>query len=400
MNIKMIRSANQIIKEIIAQKDISFLMLILSLFLLPLSINFSTFTFILSIGLKVIQVVFNKDKVFSTKALRQSSIIGVVFLSYIIIDSIAQTGFTYTLSVFEKQFSHWTLLFLIPMLLKDKKSNSLLIWALFIGVVTTIVWVAVSSIINKIDFDRNAFQDIVDIHHTYLAMYMLFLMNVVLLRTVKNKRYNWRKISVLTLIIIAVFAIIFILESKVSILIFGVLFVIHLIPEFSKKNVLKHILIVLVIVSGIFIFNKKIGVSYENALDFRTQIWDASIKTIKENPLFGNLKAQEKELLNYKHYVSGKYYFLDSDLNSHNQYLSILMKYGIFGFIFSLFFVVNILKKINRKTSKYTIRELIGFATIITLTFYIENILDRHHGIVFFAVFYNYYLVKTENESN
>lgn len=79
MNVKITKGIYQIIKENIAQNDISFLMLILSLFLLPLSINFSTFTFILSIGLKVIQVVFKKDKVFSTKALRQSSIIGVVF---------------------------------------------------------------------------------------------------------------------------------------------------------------------------------------------------------------------------------------------------------------------------------------------------------------------------------
>jgi O-antigen ligase len=139
-------------------------------------------------------------------------------------------------------------------------------------------------------------------------------------------------------------------------------------------------------------------VSYESALDFRTQIWDASIKTIREYPFFGNLKAPEKELLNYKHYVSGKYYFLDSDLNSHNQYLSIILKYGLFGFILLSFFVVNIFKKIENKTSKYKIRELIGFAAIIGLSFYIENILDRHHGIMFFAIFYNYYLVEIENE--
>ncbi len=400
MNVKITKGIYQIIKENIAQNDISFLMLAISLFLLPLSINFSTFTFILSIGLKAVQVIVKKDRFFYSKTLKQSSIIGIVFLSYIIVNSIVQTNFAYTINVFEKQFSHWTLLFLTPILLKDKKTNTLLVWALFIGVVTTIVWVALSSIINKIDFNRNAFLEIVDIHHTYLSIYLLFLMNFVLLRTVKNKHYSLRKISILILIIISVFTIIFILESKVSILIFAVLFVIHMIPEFSKKNGLKYILIVLVIVSGIFIFNKKIGVNYENALDFRTQIWDASIKTIKENPFFGNLKAPEKELLNYKHYISGKYYFLDSDLNSHNQYLSILMKYGVFGIIFSLFFVVIIFKKINKKTSKYKIRELIGFAVIMGLSFYIENILDRHHGIMFFAIFYNYYLVEIDYEDD
>lgn len=393
----MLKLKCQILKEVLHKKDFSFLMLMLSMFLLPLTINFSTFTFILSIGLKVVQVIFKKDRFFNSKALKHSSIIGVVFLSYIIINSIVQTNFEYTINVFEKQFSHWTLLFFTPMLLRDKKANSLLIWSLFIGVTITIVWVALSSLIYNISFDRNAFQDIVDIHHTYLAIYILFLISFVLLRTTK-KQYNLKTISVLTLIVISGFVIIFILKSKVSLIIFFILLVIYLTPEFSKKNFLKHILIILVIVSGIFIFNKNNNIRYESALDFRMQIWDASISNIKENPFFGNLKVPEKELLNYKHYINGKYYFLDSDLNSHNQYLSILMKYGIFGIIFSLFFILYFLKNINRKTNKYLKRELIAFAVIIGLIFYIENVLDRHHGIMFFAVFYNYYLVETENE--
>ena len=62
--------------------------------------------------------------------------------------------------------------------------------------------------------------------------------------------------------------------------------------------------------------------------------------------------------------------------------------------------MVNILKKINKKTSKYKIRELIGFAVIMGLSFYIENILDRHHGIMFFAIFYNYYLVEIDYEDD
>ena len=57
-------------------------------------------------------------------------------------------------------------------------------------------------------------------------------------------------------------------------------------------------------------------------------------------------------------------------------------------------------KKTNPKTGKKTMREAIGFLTIIALIFYIENIMDRHHGIVFLTVFYNYYLVAIENEEN
>lgn len=396
----MTSKAYQIIKESIAQKDISFLMLAISLFLLPLSINFSTFYFLLSLGLKTVQIIFRKDQIFNTKALIQSSMIGVLFLSYIIIDAIAQTNFIDTINVFEKQFSHWTLLFLTPMLLKDKKANTLLVWSFFIGVIATIIWVTLVSVIQGVVLNKTAFLNVVDIHHTYLAIYILFIINFMLIRWVKNKKYSVKKTIVLLLAIVSAFAIIFILGSKIAMVIFATLFIIQFSPELSKQNVLKYLLFVLIITTGMFVFNKQLSVNYESALDFRTQIWDASIKTIKENPFFGNLQTPEKELLNYKHYVSGKYYFLDSDLNSHNQYLSILMKYGIFGIIFSLFFVVNILKKINKKTSKYKIRELIGFAVIMGLSFYIENILDRHHGIMFFAIFYNYYLVEIDYEDD
>jgi O-antigen ligase len=393
-----IKEIYQIIKESIAQKDISFLMLAISVFLLPLSINFSTFTFILSLGLKGVQVIFKKDRFFNTKTLRQSSIIGAVFLSYIIINAIIQTSFIDTINVFEKQFSHWSLLFLTPMLLKDKKANMLLVCSFFIGVITTIVWVILVSVIQGIAFNKIAFLNAVDIHHTYIAIYILFLINIMLPEWVKNKKDSFKKPNVIFLAIVSAFAVIFILGSKIAMVAFAVLFIIQFSPELSKNNALKYLLFVLIITVGIFVFNKQLSVNYESALDFRTQIWDASIKTIKENPFFGNLKAQEKELLNYKHYISGKYYFMDSDLNSHNQYLSIVLKYGFLGFILLSFFIINILKKVNKKISKYKIREIIGFAVILGLTFYIENILDRHHGIMFFAIFYNYYLVEIKYE--
>jgi O-antigen ligase len=394
----MIRNTCQIIKESIAQKDISFLMLAISVFLLPLSINFSTFTFILSLGLKGVQVIFRKERVFNTKTLRQSSMIGAMFLSYIIIDAIVQTNVIETINVFEKQFSHWTLLFLTPMLLKDKKSNTLLVWAFFIGVITTIVWVISVSVIQSIAFNKTAFLNVVDIHHTYMAIYILFLINIMTAEWVKNKKDSLKKTSVKFLAIVSAFTVIFILGSKIAMVIFAVLFIIQFSPELSKNNALKYLLFALIITLGMFVFNKQLSVNYERALDFRIQIWEASIQTIKENLFFGNLKAPEKELLNYKHYLSGKYYFLDSDLNSHNQYLSIVLKYGLLGFMLISFFIVNIFNKINKKTSKYKIREVIGFAVIMGLSFYIENILDRHHGIVFFAIFYNYYLVEIEYE--
>jgi len=171
-----------------------------------------------------------------------------------------------------------------------------------------------------------------------------------------------------------------------------------LLPKFNRRRIPLYIVLLAASIFFTQAFNNKIQVSYERALDFRLQIWEVSFKIFKENPIFGNLKLPEKDLLNYNHYMNGKYYFLDSDLNSHNQYLSILMKYGALGAILFLFFVMYISRLAIKKTDNLIIREFIGFSLILLIVFYIENVLDRHHGIVYATFFYNYYLVAIENE--
>ncbi|GAA4268730.1 hypothetical protein GCM10022257_08310 [Hyunsoonleella aestuarii] len=60
---------------------------------------------------------------------------------------------------------------------------------------------------------------------------------------------------------------------------------------------------------------------------------------------------------------------------------------------------MNAINTLNKSTSKRCIKEAIGVGVIVLITFYIENVLDRHHGIVFCTVFYNYYLVAIQNEN-
>jgi O-antigen ligase len=151
---------------------------------------------------------------------------------------------------------------------------------------------------------------------------------------------------------------------------------------------------------SIILFNQKLNTSYKNAVDFRLEIWHQSVKSIKENLFFGDLKMQEKDLLNEKHYLNGRYDLMNSDLNSHNQYLSILLKFGIIGFLILTLYILNLIEALNKATSKDTVKSVLGFSAIILIVFYIENILDRHHGIVFVSVFYNYYLVAIQNETN
>jgi O-antigen ligase len=387
------------VKTIYQAKDFAFLLLSLALFLLPLSINLSTFTLFLTLGLRLIQVFFLKQKLFRVKALKHSSLIGLFFFIYILLNSIIQNTFYYTISIFENEFSHLLLLVLIPILLRKKEDNIILCYFLFLGLMTACLYVFVMSFVLNIAFNKEIFIETLDIHHTYLSIYILFLVNFLLVKLFdkKQRKSYLNKIIYLSITILSL-AIIFILGSKVSMINFALIFGTYLMSTFSRKNALSYIIIFSILILSLFLFNKRIGTSYEAALDFRLEIWKESVKSIKEHPFFGNLKMPEKDILNIKHYLTGKYYFMDRDLNSHNQYLSFFLKYGIFGVLISVFFVINLIGALNKSTSKNTIKEVIGFITIVLITFYIENVLDRHHGVVFCTIFYNYYLVAIQNE--
>ncbi len=389
------------IKSIYFEKDFSFLVLAFSLFLLPLSINLSTFALIVALGLKLIQLIFLKQKLFVAKSLGISSAIGVFFLFYVLLDCILQTDLEYAMAVFGNEFSPLVLLILIPLLLRKKNENIILCYVFFGGLFVACIYVLAMSFILKIDFDRDAFQSIIDIHHTYLSMYLLFFVNFLLSRFFSNtyKKDHLKSITYITLCSF-IFLLIFLLKSKVSMVIFVVLLGGHLIASFSKNNVLAYVVIISALALSIVLFNKKLNTSYTSALDFRLEIWNQSLKSVKENLFFGDLKMQEKDILNEKHYLNGRYDLMTSDLNSHNQYLSILIKYGIIGLLLVLLYTFNLINVLNRSTTKETFKSVLGFSVIILTVFYIENVLDRHHGIVFVFVFYNYYLVALQNETH
>lgn len=390
-----------ILKSFYLEKDFSFLAIATSLFLLPLSINLSTFALIVGLALKLIQVLFLKQKFFVAKSLRVSSAIGALFLVYVLLNCLIQNDLHYLIAIFGNEFSPWMLLILVPFILREKNQNIILSYAFFSGLIVACLYVLAMSFILRINFDRDAFQNIIDIHHTYLCMYLLFFVNFLLVRFfTKTKKNHYLKSISYLVVFSLVFLLIFILKSKVSIVIYALLVGGHLVVSFSKKNAIVYLFIVSALSLSIILFNQKLNTSYKNAMDFRLEIWGQSINSIKENLLFGNLKMQEKDLLNEKHYLNGRYDLMDSDLNSHNQYLSILLKYGIIGSIILTLYILNLIMAFNTTTPKETVKSVLGVSVIILTIFYIENILDRHHGIVFVTVFYNYFLVAVQNETN
>ena len=389
-----------LLKKLYLEKDFSFLILNLSLFLLPLSINLSTIGLVSAMLIKIIQVFFLKHKLYSKKSLKFSSFIGVIFFVYIIMSAIVQTNLQYTFKIFDEEFSHLVLLFLVPMMLRGSEDNKLLSLSLLTGLVVACIYVFVMSFLLKITFNKIAFLELLKLHHTYLSIYTLFFVNILLSSISSNKKLRFTTQNIIfSATIIVAFLLLFILGSKVAMVVYFIFIAFYAFKLFSgKKQCYFLVLFIPILVSCFFIFNQKIDTTYTSALNFRAEIWEQSLNSIKDNPFFGNLKMNEKDILNFYHYKNGKYYLMDSDLNSHNQFLSFLIKYGFVGFIILLFFVFNLFRMKNVRVSKVKINQVIGFFIIMFFTFYIENVFDRHHGIVFFTIFFNYYLVKISDE--
>jgi hypothetical protein len=358
----------------------------------------STFTLIVSVIIKLIQFLLKKSKPFENKALEHSARIGFLFFIFIIANSVIQTSLSQTVLNFEKSFMHFTVLFIIPFLLRDKERNKALLYMFFTGTLIALVFAFSYALVNKITFDRATFIHLFDIHHTYFSMYLLAIVNFSIIRIMYNrKNENHLRTAFLIALVAISLGVIYILDSKVSMIIFLMLLILHAFPTFSKKSSPFYMISFVIVLYVLFTFSNKASVNYKKALDFRLQIWEVSFNVFENNALFGNLKSPEKDILNYNHYLNGKYHYLDSDLNSHNQYLSVLMRFGVVGFLILMFYGINIFKNINNRTSKLEMREFLGFAAIVLTISYIENILDRHHGMVCVVFLYNYYLVCIEN---
>jgi O-antigen ligase len=131
---------------------------------------------------------------------------------------------------------------------------------------------------------------------------------------------------------------------------------------------------------------------------FRLKIWTNSKEAISESPFFGYGIGDYKTVLYNKYVENGFKEGLDKKLNSHNQYLDILLQLGLLGFIILIIFFYK-----GIFMSKRTDIEKRYIYITFALSFLTESMFDRHWGIMSFVLFtafvskYNITNFKNEN---
>ncbi|GMN10065.1 hypothetical protein MTsPCn9_15200 [Croceitalea sp. MTPC9] len=126
----------------------------------------------------------------------------------------------------------------------------------------------------------------------------------------------------------------------------------------------------------------------------RVYIWKSSLEIIEAHPWFGVGTGDEKKELYKEYKAKGFNQLIKSRMNTHNQFLSYLVRYGLVGTsIILLTFILLFKDALGNKHSTYTF-----FLCFMVLCMLTENIMVRQWGVVFFAFFNSCFYYGSKKE--
>ena len=231
------------------------------------------------------------------------------------------------------------------------------------------------------------------IHPIYASLYT----SIALLFSISLFRVNKFKIYVLLGNIILIVHLL-LLSRKSAIFLMTGIFLLYLFFNKKIKIKIKLIAFLSIFILGISVYNFVPDISnrFKDLVSFvksnsnksssnlRINIYKTSIPLIKEKPYFGyGIGAGEDVLFQKENTIN---FFNSKNYNSHNQYLGYALNAGLFGLVFFLFFIFKNLKIAFQNSFEHA--SLIVF---FILLMFVENILDRQNGILFFSLFINYF---------
>lgn len=254
-------------------------------------------------------------------------------------------------------------------------------------------------------FINHNFSEPIDLHATYLAMYCGMSESILFyLFLTETKRSN-RVIYFLALCILL--AGLLQLASR-AVLISGVAVALCFPFLLYKRTGRAQVFIIItgvLVVAGILILNissfkMRYVAQLKNDLtqqsinaeiiEPRITRWHYILQDIQRSPAIGYGTGSEKRVLNQTYFDNKLYNSYLHELNSHNQYLGILVETGIWGLlVFLLTLIVGISSAIRQKNILF-----LSFLIIICVVSFSENLLDTNKGIFFYAFFFSLFVLS------
>jgi len=131
------------------------------------------------------------------------------------------------------------------------------------------------------------------------------------------------------------------------------------------------------------------------AVDSRVARWSVIVDLIGKKPVTGYGAGTEIGLLHNSFFEHKLYNSFLHDLNSHNEYLSFMLKSGIIGL---LIYVATLAFGLTISIQQ---RDPLFFAfmlMVITVSFS-ENLLDVDKGIIYYVFFFSFFMLSNRQEN-
>lgn len=376
-------------------------------------ILWSVFSLVILFSEKTYRSILKKDKI--DMLVLSSYYLGFIISFFFIDDKTLATKFL------EKNISFLIFpVFMIAnknLIYRDTLKKALQVFILSNIILAAYIWIVILSngYLKVMESDtyynpiiRNFFSDISEIHLPYLGMLYVFssviLLREIFLSKVKITYFNILRCFGIGLLIFSVIS----FAARLSLILFlliSLLLLFKMAASIWSKIIFAGCLLSIVLLAFAIPSSKKrideirhtkLILPNKNQkseeVNFRYGIYHCASLILKENWITGVGPGNvQKDLntcysgYNYKNYDD----YSKIDYNSHNQYLDILLKYGIFGL--ALFFVFLFWGIANTNLS-YRI-----FLFLILMAMLTENILDRQVGIVFFTFFNTLFFINRTN---
>jgi O-antigen ligase len=256
---------------------------------------------------------------------------------------------------------------------------------------------------------RNIFSDTTGIHLPYLGMLFVFAALILFyeMLTARGKNYALSVVRLLCILFLLFSVATFM--ARMSLFIFFVVAVFFCIKRIkSSKQLIGAALFGVIIIATVILIpssqrriKESLTAKYElphagqpsEEVNFRFGVYHCVHQVLKEHWLTGvGVDNVQKELDNcYSAYTyRGTDDFINISYNSHNQYLDIMLKYGVFGLVIFLF---SLLWGIKNRNILYQ-----GFIIVIFIALITENMFTRQVGVIFFTFFNMLFFVNKEQK--
>ena len=124
--------------------------------------------------------------------------------------------------------------------------------------------------------------------------------------------------------------------------------------------------------------------------------WQIAADLIKKSPVIGYGAGSEIPLLQEKYFEKRFYTSYLHRLNAHNEYMSFMIKSGVWGLAVYLATLIYGFRMAIRKKDVV----FIGFMMLVAVVSLSENILDVDKGVMFYSFFFPFFVFMSEQKES